>query len=555
MNNETLAQPRLSTGIELVGRYEGSGFKQDPYLARREDGQIIQLAPLLFFVAEGVANGLSLVDIASEVKQRTGKVIDEQDVAYLIEGKLTSLGLVDGDGHGEPAPKVDPLLALKFRGTLLPPKAVNMAAALFKPLFFPPLTVLVVIGAIALDAWVFGVHGVAQAVRQVIYSPALFLAVFGLILVSTMFHEVGHATACRYGGARPGRIGFGLYLAWPAFYTDVTDAYRLGKAGRVRTDLGGVYFNAIFSLIAGGLFLYTRAEWLILLIMLQQLEIIHQMLPFLRLDGYYLVADLTGVPDLFSRIKPILQSAIPGRETPTQVKELKSWVRWVITLWVLMVVPILLMNLSMLLLHAPRIFGTGFDALKRLIANMNHAFASGRLLAGTFDVIQVLLLVIPLAGLSLMFVRLGKRSAAGVISMTKGKPLARAVAIALGLFMSMILIASWLPSQHYKPITPSEKGTIEQGIVDPIITGRNYIPAILGRNTVSGTNQPRLTTDQSVSPSPSGLTGQGGATPAGSSPSPSVAATDSAAGPPPSPSTQSSPSPTPTDATSPSPSP
>ena len=34
-------------------------------------------------------------------------------------------------------------------------------------------------------------------------------------------------------------MGAGLYLVWPAFYTDVTDSYRLGRAGRLRTDLGG----------------------------------------------------------------------------------------------------------------------------------------------------------------------------------------------------------------------------------------------------------------------------------------------------------------------------
>ena len=42
-------------------------------------------------------------------------------------------------------------------------------------------------------------------------------------------------------------MGAGLYLVWPAFYTDVTDSYRLGRGGRLRTDLGGLYFNAIVA--------------------------------------------------------------------------------------------------------------------------------------------------------------------------------------------------------------------------------------------------------------------------------------------------------------------
>ena len=58
-------------------------------------------------------------------------------------------------------------------------------------------------------------------------------------------------SAARYGGARPGTIGVGLYLAFPMFYTDVTDSYRLDRRGRLRTDLGGVHFNAIAVVAAG----------------------------------------------------------------------------------------------------------------------------------------------------------------------------------------------------------------------------------------------------------------------------------------------------------------
>ena len=36
-----------------------------------------------------------------------------------------------------------------------------------------------------------------------------------------------------------------VYVVYPAFFTDVTSSYRLGRAGRLRTDLGGVYFNAL----------------------------------------------------------------------------------------------------------------------------------------------------------------------------------------------------------------------------------------------------------------------------------------------------------------------
>ena len=45
------------------------------------------------------------------------------------------------------------------------------------------------------------------------------------------------------------RDGLGLYIVWPAFYTDVTDSYRLPRRDRLRVDLGGLYFNAIVAVV------------------------------------------------------------------------------------------------------------------------------------------------------------------------------------------------------------------------------------------------------------------------------------------------------------------
>src|SRR3712207_6935164 len=37
-----------------------------------------------------------------------------------------------------------------------------------------------------------------------------------------------------------------------------------------------------------------------------------QLLPLVRFDGYHVLADLTGVPDLFQRIGTTLKSLVPG---------------------------------------------------------------------------------------------------------------------------------------------------------------------------------------------------------------------------------------------------
>ena len=84
---------------------------------------------------------------------------------------------------------------------------------------------------LAVDWWLFAVHGLGGGIQQVLRDPVDLLAVLGLSLVTAVFHECGHAAGCRYGGARPGVIGVGIYLVWPSFFTNVTDSYRLSRAG------------------------------------------------------------------------------------------------------------------------------------------------------------------------------------------------------------------------------------------------------------------------------------------------------------------------------------
>ena len=96
-----------------------------------------------------------------------------------------------------------------------------------------------------------------SAFQALLASPAQLVVLYVLLTAGALFHELGHAAACRYGGATPGTVGFGVYLVFPAFYTDVTDSYRLGRAGRLRTDLGGLYFNVIGLLVLGAGYLLT----------------------------------------------------------------------------------------------------------------------------------------------------------------------------------------------------------------------------------------------------------------------------------------------------------
>jgi putative peptide zinc metalloprotease protein len=313
------------------------------------------------------------------VSRKFGRNVSANSVRFLVEKKLHPMGvLAPTDGADIKLERANPPLALKFCVPILPERLVRAVAGVLWPLFLPPVIVAMLGGLVALYFWMFFIHGMSQSVTEPLYQPGLFLMLFGLALLSGLFHEFGHATACHYGGAKPSRIGVGIYVVWPVFYNDVTDTYRLGRGGRLRTDLGGIYFNVIYSLVIVGVYFLTGFEPLLLVIFLEQVMILEQFMPFIRLDGYYMVSDLTGVPDLFAYIKPILKSLVPGREADGRVRELKSWVHMVVSVWVATAIPVLLCLFTMLLISAPLVFTTVLDSFFIHYDELWEAFADGK---------------------------------------------------------------------------------------------------------------------------------------------------------------------------------
>jgi putative peptide zinc metalloprotease protein len=398
---------RLLPGVELLGPAAGSGLREPPCVVRRSDGEAVQLSPLLFTIARHAEPGRSLEEIARRVSPEVDARISGEQVRYVLEKKLHPLGIVAGADGSEPAlARLDPLLALKFRVGVVPPRIVQAVAAPLSILLWAPVVGGVLGALLAFDVWLFAVHGFGHGVSRVIAQPGLVLMLMGLTYLSLAFHECGHAAACRRGGGRPGAIGVGLYIVWPVMYTDVTDSYRMGRGGRLRTDLGGVWFNAVFALVLVVVYGLTGFEPLLVAIVGQHLIVIDQFVPWMRLDGYYVVADLIGVADLFSRIRPVLRSLVPGRPADARVRELKPWARAAVTVWVVTTVLVLTAMAAMLVAHAPAYVDRAWASLHAQAMTAAHAIAAGDVTAALASGLGGLFLLLPPIGLTLVYLRL-----------------------------------------------------------------------------------------------------------------------------------------------------
>jgi putative peptide zinc metalloprotease protein len=435
--------PRLALGVELLGEFKDSGYSPPPFLARRPDGQVIQMSRLLYLVAAEIDGIRNANAIARQVSEDLGRTLGAEQVRYLITAKLLPLGLIAGPGAPAAPPKSTPLLALRARGTFLPERAANAIAVLLRPLFRWPAVLAVVVSVAAVDYWLFATRGPAAGLGQVLRDPASLLIVFALSVASAAFHECGHATACRYGGARPGAIGAGIYLVWPSFFTNVTDSYRLGRAARIRTDLGGLYFNLIFILAMAGLYEATSAEVLLLVIAVTHLEMLQQLLPFVRFDGYFILSDLVGVPDLFARAAPILNSVLASGRRDPRVAGLRRGARITVTGWVICVIPLLTLGIGYLLLCLPQIDRALWRSTDLGARQASAALAAQHYAAAAIDAIGVALAALTAAGSLCIMAGLARRAAAIGLRWCAGRPARRLLAVLAATAIAASLATLW----------------------------------------------------------------------------------------------------------------
>jgi putative peptide zinc metalloprotease protein len=404
---------RLVEGIELIGKVESSGYKNATYLIKAPNNKYIELTELLYRVVEGISEHDFEYDIAQYVSRHYDKTVDVHAIRFLVDTRLRPLGIIS-DPHFQKSAseneqsQPDHAFALKMRMTLLNEKITARIATFFSPLFSTIIMLGVFVDFILLNIWLFGYHGIQGSLQESFDQPFTFLLIVGLLLFSTLFHEFGHASGCAHGGAKPGRIGTGLYFIWPAFFTDITDIYRLNRKGKLKSDIGGIYFNCIFALIIAGAYFVTGFEPLLLVIALQNLSIVNQLLPFIRLDGYYIVSDIVGLPDLFSRIKPVLKNVFLRKPHPA-TKHLKTWVKVVIALWVVVTIPAMAAMMIYMLINSPFMFYMAWTSAASQVALISDSFAQKNYFLFGVQLLQIMILALPIASLAMLFYSLGKQ--------------------------------------------------------------------------------------------------------------------------------------------------
>jgi putative peptide zinc metalloprotease protein len=263
----------------------------------------------------GTAQGLvDLVTGTTSATVTTGDVMEL--VQFLYRNNLTRDAPAGGSqgflGQAEQAKQHWLLKVLHnylfFRIPLCnPDRFLRKTLPLVTPLFsYWALVCVVLLGVIGCMGVVRQWESFANVFLYFFTFEGLTAYVFGLVAIKVL-HELGHAyTAVRYGCRVP-TLGLGFLIMVPVLYTDTTDSWRLTvRKQRAAIAAAGTVVELSVAMIAtflwnfcpegiakSLLFVLATTSWVTgLLINLN---------PLLRFDGYYVLSDWLGVPNLQSR--------------------------------------------------------------------------------------------------------------------------------------------------------------------------------------------------------------------------------------------------------------
>lgn len=129
----------------------------------------------------------------------------------------------------------------------------------------------------------------------------------GAVLVVKILHELGHAITAKKCGCRVPTMGLAFLVMWPVAYTDVTESWKL-DSHRKRLMIASAGIVTELVIAAWSIFMWSvlpDGAFKSLFFFLGTTSIAGTLAinasPFMRFDGYFLLCDIVGMPNLHSR--------------------------------------------------------------------------------------------------------------------------------------------------------------------------------------------------------------------------------------------------------------
>ena len=283
-----------------------------------ENYEVDEVTGKVWNLLDGNRTVREVVEAAATVDE----TITERDVKDVI-GSLAEEGAIETTEVKVEKMRVEVESALQVNLHLVEDSSVSLA-----PLFRVTRKVL--------RRWQLYACGAIAIAGAIVFSPSFFhilstptiLEIAGSTLlgyfVYQMFillpvyaiHEVAHGAVCDYYGAKPHGIGTGLYYLAPFFYCDTSDAWKLSKRARIMISLAGPLSEVTISGVFVFLTFFVPSGFgrtdLIDGAFLGFYGTLINFSPIIETDGYYILTDVLGIPNLRDETFSFLKKGILG---------------------------------------------------------------------------------------------------------------------------------------------------------------------------------------------------------------------------------------------------
>jgi putative peptide zinc metalloprotease protein len=270
---------------------------------RTQSGKQYQVSENAALLLRTINGNRNLAEIAQRYGEVSGQQCSSAEIRALVDEFLVPNGLIEMENAPPPSQGKS---YLYFKVPLFSQQSLSPITKVLQVFFEKHVLIL---GALVIAGFHAYLYSFAPRSSFSLSKISLVdgLAIYGLMLMGTLIHELGHSSACRHFKAQHGSIGIGLYLYFFVFYADVSDAWRLKRSERAVIDLAGMYFQLLFIPLLYLAYVLSGFLGFLSAIYAMNLQVITCLNPFLRFDGYWLASDVLGVPNLRRRASEVVQ--------------------------------------------------------------------------------------------------------------------------------------------------------------------------------------------------------------------------------------------------------
>lgn len=282
----------------------------------------------------------SYSEIAKSFNEKYNTNLTDENIKNIINNKLAKHGLLEGTAY-----KKDRFLEsrLWFHWNLMDGKKFENIANKFTFLFNPIVMICILlfetIFFISVLSDVNFINFMSKKSINYFQNINLFI-IFIMLLFTSIFHEFGHIVASFRYNTKPRKVGIGLYLLMPVFFVDLSESWSLDRKKRCMIDLGGMYFQLLSILLYSPMILLNNSILNIInykiIIYATLTNILFNLNPTLKMDGYWALSDLTGVVNIHFRTKKRIINRIRkilGLKVSQDNYSLTSNAKKIFTLW------------------------------------------------------------------------------------------------------------------------------------------------------------------------------------------------------------------------------